>query len=217
MSETSEPGERCEGPVPDDALPAPDPHHVRLIEAALFASAEPVGAARLQSLLPEGADLAAVLRLLVEKYAGAGVVPVAVAGGWMFRTADDLAPVLAEQFAPPRKLSRAAVETLAVIAWHQPVTRGEIEALRGASLASEILDLLAGMGLVAPAGRRETAGRPVLWATTDAFLAHFGLSRIQDLPDWNQVKALGLGLNAGPVGGAEDAPGTVAPAAAIPD
>jgi segregation and condensation protein B len=172
-----------------------DPAHLRLIEAALFAAQAPVAEAQLAALLPEGVALAPLLEALVEKYAGAGVVPVAAAEGWMFRTADDLGPQLAAAMAPPRRLSRAAVETLAVIAWHQPVTRGEIEALRGASVSGDIFEALTGMNLIAPAGRRETPGRPVLWATTPEFLAHFGLNRIEDLPGWRQVKDLGLGLS----------------------
>lgn len=184
--------ETCEGPVPE-APPAPE--HVRLLEAALFAAPQPLAEAELAALLPESTPLAPVLEALVARYAQAGVVPVAAGGGWMFRTADDLGPILAGRLAPPRKLSRAAVETLAVIAWHQPVTRPDIEALRGASVSGEIFEALTGLELIAPAGRRETPGRPVLWATTPQFLAHFGLSRIEDLPDWRQVKALGLGLS----------------------
>jgi segregation and condensation protein B len=171
-----------------------EPAHLRLIEAALFAAPAPLAEAQLAALLPEGAALPPLLEALSEKYAGAGVVPVAAAGGWMFRTADDLGPALAAALAAPKKLSRAAVETLAVIAWHQPVTRGDIEALRGASISGDIFEALTGMALIAPAGRRETPGRPVLWATTPEFLAHFGLARIEDLPDWRQVKELGLGL-----------------------
>jgi segregation and condensation protein B len=167
---------------------------VRLVEAALFAAPAPVPRAQLAALLGETADLDAVLAVLVQRYAGAGVVPVEAAGGWMFRTADDLGPILARNFAPPRKLSRAAVETLAVIAWHQPVTRTEIEALRGASVSGEIFEALTALEFIRPAGRRETPGRPVLWATTEQFLAHFGLAAISDLPDWRQVKELGLGL-----------------------
>jgi segregation and condensation protein B len=182
----------CETPVAEPAVPD---EHVRLVEAALFAAPAPVARAQLAELLGEGADLDGVLKTLVARYARAGVVPVEAAGGWMFRTADDLGPILARSFAPPRKLSRAAVETLAVIAWHQPVTRTEIEALRGASVSGEIFEALTALEFIQPAGRRETPGRPVLWATTDAFLAHFGLARIQDLPDWRQVKELGLGLS----------------------
>lgn len=182
----------CETPTPPEPTVAEE--HVRLLEAAIFAAAAPVPRARLSQLLGEGADLDAALAVLAARYAGAGVVPVEAAGGWMFRTADDLGPILAQDFAPPRKLTRATVETLAVIAWHQPLTRTEIEALRGASVSGEIFETLSALDFIAPAGRRETPGRPVLWVTTDAFLSHFGLARIQDLPDWRQVKELGLGL-----------------------
>lgn len=182
----------CEAPSPG---PPADPDHVRLVEAALFAAPAPVAPAQLAALLPVGADLDAVLAALVARYAGAGVVPVAAAGGWMFRTADDLGGVLARNLAQQKKLSRAAVETLAVIAWHQPLTRSEIEALRGASVSGEIFETLTALDFIVPAGRKETPGRPVLWATTPAFLAHFGLARIEDLPDWRQVKELGLGLS----------------------
>jgi segregation and condensation protein B len=173
----------------------PPAAHLRLIEAALFAAPAPVAEDALARLLPDGVALAPLLEALAEKYAGAGVVPVAAAGGWMFRTADDLGPRLAASMAPPRRLGRAAVETLAVIAWHQPVTRGEIETLRGAAVAGEIFETLTTLALIAPAGRRETPGRPVLWATTAEFLAHFGLARVEDLPDWRQVRELGLGLS----------------------
>lgn len=174
-------------------MPDPDPQHLRLVEAALFAAPEPLPEARLAALLPEGTDVAALLAALVGKYAQAGVVPVQAAGGWMFRTADDLGPILAGAMAPPRKLSRAAVETLAVIAWHQPVTRTDIEVLRGASLGTGIFETLAEAELIAPAGRKETPGRPMLWATTETFLAHFGLASLADLPDARQVQELGLG------------------------
>jgi segregation and condensation protein B len=183
----------CETPVPEE--PSVPEEHVRLVEAAIFASAAPVPRGQLAALLGEGSDLDGVLKTLSARYAGAGVVPVEAAGGWMFRTADDLGPILAQSFAPPRKLTRAAVETLAVIAWHQPLTRTEIEALRGASVSGDIFEALTALEFIAPAGRRETPGRPVLWATTDAFLAHFGLAQLSDLPDWRQVKELGLGLS----------------------
>jgi segregation and condensation protein B len=196
-----------DAPEPDATEPAAevapegavDPQHLRLLEAVLFAATEPVPTERLAAFLPEATDLEAVLAALVEKYAQAGVVPVRVGtqeGGmaWMFRTADDLGPILAGSLAPPRKLTRAAVETLAVIAWHQPVTRSDIETLRGASIATGLFETLTEAELIRPAGRRETPGRPVLWATTEKFLAHFGLAGLADLPDARQVRELGLGL-----------------------
>jgi segregation and condensation protein B len=196
-----------DAPEPDATEPAAeapaegavDPQHLRLLEAVLFAATEPVPTERLAAFLPEATDLEAVLAALLEKYAQAGVVPVRVGtqeGGmaWMFRTADDLGPILAGSLAPPRKLTRAAVETLAVIAWHQPVTRSDIETLRGASIATGLFETLTEAELIRPAGRRETPGRPVLWATTEKFLAHFGLAGLADLPDARQVRELGLGL-----------------------
>jgi segregation and condensation protein B len=155
---------------------------VRLAEALLFASAEPVGARALGQILPDGADVDAVLAELRALYAGRGVELVEVAGGWQFRTAPDLAERLRIVVPVPRRLPRAAMEVLAIIAYHQPVTRPEIEQMRGASLAQATLDQLLSEGLVTPAGRREVPGRPTLWATTPAFLSRFGLRDLRDLP-----------------------------------
>jgi segregation and condensation protein B len=154
----------------------------RLAEAVLFASAEPVTPRALGQVLPEGADIDAVLAELRARYAGRGVELVEVAGGWQFRTAADLAERLRVVVRVPRRLPRAAMEVLAIIAYHQPVTRPEIEQMRGASLAQATLDQLLTEGLVAPAGRREVPGRPTLWATTPAFLSRFGLRDLSDLP-----------------------------------
>ncbi len=156
--------------------------HLRLAEAALFASTEPLGARAVGQLLPEDADADAVLAALQERYAGRGVELVEVAGGWQFRTAPDLAPVLRRVVVQPRRLPRAAMEALAVIAYHQPVTRAEIETVRGAALGQNALDALLEAGLIAPCGRKEAPGRPALWATTPAFLARFGLRDPRDLP-----------------------------------
>ncbi len=155
---------------------------IRLAEALIFASAEPVPARALAQLLPEDADPDAVLAALRDRYAGRGVELVEAAGGWQFRTAPDLAPRLTRVVRQTRRLPRAAMETLAVIAYHQPVTRPEIEEIRGTSLAQTTLDALLEAGLVAPKGRKEVPGRPTLWGTTPAFLAHFGLSDLRDLP-----------------------------------
>lgn len=155
---------------------------VRLAEAVLFASAEPVGARALGQLLPEDADADAVLAALRDRYAGRGVELAEVAGGWQFRTAPDLAPALRRVVAQPRRLPRAAMEALAVVAYHQPVTRAEIEAVRGVTLGQTALDALLEAGLIAPCGRREAPGRPTLWGTTPAFLARFGLRDLRDLP-----------------------------------
>lgn len=155
---------------------------LRLAEAALFGSAEPMGARALGQLLPEDADVDAVLAALQARYAGRGIELAEVAGGWLFRTAPDLAPVLRRVIVQPRRLPRAAMEALAVVAYHQPVTRAEIEAVRGASLGQNALDALLDAGLIAPCGKREAPGRPTLWGTTSAFLARFGLRDLCDLP-----------------------------------
>ncbi len=155
---------------------------LRLAEAALFASAEPMGARALSQLLPDDADADAVLIALRERYAGRGVELVEVAGAWQFRTAPDLAPVLRRVIVQPRRLPRAAMEALAVVAYHQPVTRAEIEAVRGASLGQGALDALLEAGLIAPCGRKEAPGRPALWGTTPTFLARFGLRDLRDMP-----------------------------------
>ncbi len=159
-----------------------DEEHLRLAEALVFASAEPVPARALQQLLPPDADAEAVLAALRERCAGRGVTLVEVAGGWQFRTAPDLAPALRRVVPQPRRLPRAAMETLAIIAYHQPVTRPEIEEMRGTSLSQQTMDALLESGLIAAGGRREVPGRPTLWGTTPAFLAQFGLRDLRDLP-----------------------------------
>ncbi len=156
--------------------------HVRLAEALVFASAEPVSARALQQLLPPDADAEAVLAACRRGCAGRGVELVEVAGGWQFRTAPDLAPALRRVVPQPRRLPRAAMETLAIIAYHQPVTRPEIEEMRGTSLSQQTMDALLETGLIAAGGRREVPGRPTLWGTTPAFLAQFGLRDLRDLP-----------------------------------
>ncbi|MFT9088580.1 MAG: SMC-Scp complex subunit ScpB [Acetobacter okinawensis] len=172
-------------PVPDEA--------VRLAEALIFASTEPVSPRRLADLLEDrqlmptgeedlGAFVAAVLAALVCRYEGRGVFPVEVAGGWQFRTAPDLAPMLTRVLERPRRLPRAVMETLAIIAYHQPCTRVEIEEIRGVSLGQTVLDTLIEAGLIAPRGRKEVPGRPVLWGTTPDFLRHFGLRSLSDMP-----------------------------------
>ena len=148
----------------------------------MFASAEPVAARALAQLLPDDADADAVLAALQERMAGRGVVLVEVAGGWQFRTAPDLAPALRRVVVQPKRLSRAAMETLAIVAYHQPVTRPEIEDMRGASLSQQTMDALLESGMIVSLGRREVPGRPTLWGTTPAFLAQFGLRNLRDLP-----------------------------------
>ncbi len=155
---------------------------LRLAEAAIFAATQPVTTRILANLLPEDTDVDAVLAALAAHYAPRGVNLVQAAGGWQFRTAPDIAPSLRKVVELPRRLPRVAMETLAIVAYHQPVTRTEIEEIRGASLSQTTLDLLLENGLITPKGRRETPGRPTLWGTTPAFLAQFGLNDLRDLP-----------------------------------
>jgi segregation and condensation protein B len=164
----------------------------REIEALLFAAAGALTEAEIARRLPEGADIAAALRDLSTRYEGRGVVLVQVAGGWRFHTAPDLAWLMTEERQEPRRLSRAAQETLAIIAYHQPVTRAEIEAVRGVQASRGTLDVLLELGLVRMRGRRRTPGRPVTYGTTDAFLEHFGLATLSDLPGAAEMKAAGL-------------------------
>ncbi|MDD2704926.1 MAG: SMC-Scp complex subunit ScpB [Acidocella sp.] len=155
---------------------------MRLAEAVIFAAAQPVTPRVLASLMPPDADADEVMAALVALYAPRGVNLVQVAGGWQFRTAPDVAPALRKVVELPRRLPRVAMESLAIIAYHQPVTRGEIEEIRGAALSQNTLDLLLENGLVTPKGRKESPGRPTLWGTTPAFLAQFGLKDLRDMP-----------------------------------
>ena len=158
---------------------------LRLIEAMLFAAAEPLPITVLSAALD--ADAAPVLAALRGRYQGGGVELHEVAGGWQLRTALDLAPALTRVVPAPRRLPRAAMEALAVIAYHQPATRAEMEAVRGVSVAQSSMDLLLELGLVSTAGRRESPGRPTLWVTTPAFLAQFGLQSLRDLPPRSEL------------------------------
>ncbi|MDE1905395.1 MAG: SMC-Scp complex subunit ScpB [Rhodospirillales bacterium] len=155
---------------------------MRLAEAAIFAATQPVTPRMLANLLPEDADVDAVMAALTLAYETRGVNIAAIGGGWQFRTAPDLAPFLRKVVELPRRLPRVAMESLAIIAYHQPVTRTEIEEIRGAALSQNTLDLLLENGLVTPKGRKETPGRPTLWGTTPAFLAQFGLNDLRELP-----------------------------------
>ncbi|MDB5358768.1 MAG: scpB [Rhodospirillales bacterium] len=180
---------------------------LRLIEALLFASERPMGDAELQARLPETLVLEELLDALRGHYRFRGINLVRAAGGWTFRTAPDLAGLLAHETVQARKLTRAQIETLAIIAYHQPVTRAEVEEIRGVTLAKGTLDLLMEAGWVMPKGRRETPGRPATWVTTDGFLLHFGLDSLRDLPNIDELKAAGL-LDARPASTmGEDAPG----------
>jgi segregation and condensation protein B len=171
--------------------------HLRLLEALLFAAPEPLSEADLARRLGEMADVGALLRELNGLYAERGVNLIRLAGGWTFRTAPDLAARLKIERIVSRKLSRAAVETLAIVAYHQPVTRAEIEAIRGVALRRGTIDRLMEAGWVRPLGRRDSPGRPLNWATTPAFLAHFGLDSRDDLPGIDELRAAGL-LDIGP-------------------
>ncbi len=164
----------------------------REIEALLFAAAGPLTEKDLASRLPEGADIAGGLEELAARYAGRGVVLAEIAGGWRFQTAEDLAWLMTEERDEPRRLSKAAQETLAIIAYHQPVTRAEIEAVRGVQASRGTLDVLLELGMVRMRGRRRTPGRPVTYGTTDAFLEHYGLATLGDLPGMAEMRAAGL-------------------------
>ena len=164
----------------------------RQVEALLFAAAEPLSLQDLGQRLGADADVAGALSALSQRYAGRGVQLQGVAGRWRFATAPDLAPLLQDRREEPRRLSRAAMETLAVIAYHQPVTRAEIDAVRGVSLSRGTLDVLLEVGWVRMRGRRRSPGRPVTYGVTDAFLAHFGLPSLSDLPGVAEMKAAGL-------------------------
>ncbi len=155
---------------------------LRLAEALIFASATPVTLRALTALLPEEDEAEAVVAGLRALYAGRGVELVEVAGGFQFRTAADLAPRLTRVIEVPRRLPRVAMETLAIVAYRQPVTRGEIEEVRGTALSQTTIDALLEAELIAPCGRKDSPGRPTLWATTPAFLAKFGLNSLRDLP-----------------------------------
>ncbi|ODN69261.1 SMC-Scp complex subunit ScpB [Methylobrevis pamukkalensis] len=165
---------------------------LRIAEAILFASAAPVSTEDLARRLPEGSDVAAVLRDLQAAYAGRGVNLVRVAEAWAFRTAEDLAYLLRHEAVETRKLSRAALETLAIIAYHQPVTRAEIEEIRGVSTSKGSVDVLLETGWIRMRGRRRTPGRPVTYGTTVAFLEHFGLPALSDLPGLEELRGAGL-------------------------
>ncbi|MCP5368469.1 MAG: SMC-Scp complex subunit ScpB [Hyphomicrobiales bacterium] len=169
-----------------------DPQHLRLLEAILFASSSPLSERALAARLPEEADLKALLAELKSIYAERGVNLAQAGGSWVFRTAPDVAAMLTEERTVARKMSRAAVETMAIIAFHQPVTRAEIEEIRGVGLSKGTLDVLFEEGWIRPKGRRRTPGRPVTWGTTDGFLDHFGLESLKDLPGLDELKAAGL-------------------------
>jgi len=169
----------------------------RIVEALLFASAEPMTERMLANRLPEDADVKGLLKELRETYAERGVNLVRAGTSWAFRTAPDLSEFLNKEIEVARKLSRAAIETLAIIAYHQPVTRAEIEEIRGVGISKGTVDVLLENEWIRPRGRRQTPGRPLQWGTTDSFLDHFGLETLRDLPGTEELKAAGL-LDASP-------------------
>ena len=165
---------------------------MRAVEAALFVAEHPLTAAELRQHVGEAGDLSAALATLSDHYAGRGINLVERGGRWHFQTAADLAHILRREKDETRKLSRAAMETLAIIAYHEPVSRAEVEAIRGVQVAKGTLDVLMEAGWVRPAGRREVPGRPLIYATTHEFLSHFGLSSRRDLPGLDDLRAAGL-------------------------
>jgi segregation and condensation protein B len=173
--------------------------NLRMVEALLFASREPLTAEEIAARLPQGSDVPALLRELQQQYARRGVHLVQVAGKWSFRTAGDLAFLLSREAVEQRRLSRAALETLAIIAYHQPVTRADIEAIRGVMAGKGTLDVLLETGWIRMRGRRRAPGRPVTYGTTEAFLSHFGLDTLADLPGVEELRAAGLLDNRAPV------------------
>ena len=180
----TEPEDDRTGEVPE--------RHLRILEALLFASAQPLRAADIAPYLGEGADTEALLAELAGRYAGRGGNLVRRGEGWAFRTAEDLGFLLRREEHETRPLSRAALETLAIIAYHQPATRAEIEEVRGVATGKGTLDLLLEAGWVRMRGRRRTPGRPVTYGTTEAFLDHFGLESLSDLPGLDELKGAGL-------------------------
>lgn len=165
--------------------------YVRAVEAVLFAADEPLGIEAIRGHAGDG-DVRAALATLADHYAGRGIELVRRGDRWHFQTAADLAHLLRRDREEPRKLSRAGVETLAIIAYHEPVTRAEIEAIRGVQISKGTVDVLMEAGWVRPAGRREVPGRPLTYATTPEFLAHFGLASRRDLPGIDDLRAAGL-------------------------
>jgi segregation and condensation protein B len=188
----------------DVAAHHPELHseHLRMTEALLFAASEPLDAKALATSLPDGADVPALLSELQSIYEKRGVTLVCVAEKWQFRTAPDLAFLLRKEQPETKRLSRAAIETLAIIGYHQPVTRAEIEDIRGVAVSKGTVDALMEIGWVKIRGRKRTPGRPVTYGTTDAFLIHFGLESITHLPGTDELKAAGF-LDAIPPAGFE--------------
>jgi segregation and condensation protein B len=176
----------------DAIAPRSAPEDVRIAEAIVFASAEPLEETAIAAKLSDGADVGAVMEELRQLYAGRGVNLARVAGRWTFRTADDLSWLLSRESEEKRKLSRAAVETLAIVAYHQPVTRADIEEIRGVAVSKGAIDVLMEAGWVRMRGRRRAPGRPITYGTTTDFLIQFGLDAIGDLPGLDELQGAGL-------------------------
>jgi len=194
-AERARSGPRLLLPLPSNviALQSTDRREkLRIVEALLFAASEPLDESALARHFVQGEDIKALLEELQALYAGRGVNLVRVAGKWAFRTADDLSFLLEREAVEQRRLSRAALETLAIIAYHQPVTRAEIEEIRGVSTSKGTIDVLLETGWIKLRGRRRAPGRPVTYGTTATFLEHFGFDSIQDLPGLNELKGAGL-------------------------
>jgi segregation and condensation protein B len=216
MEEPSEAEAPVEIPIPDEATMA---QALRIAEAVIFAADRPVSPQTLATVLPEGVSATMACAALAEAYQGRGVVLTEIGGGYAFRTATDLAPRLTKVVESPRRLPRAAMEALAIIAYHQPCTRGDVEEIRGATLAQTTLESLLELGLVAPRGRREVPGRPTLWGTTPKFLEQFSLKSLADLPRKEELVTGDApplpGLNA-PISTADEAEEAPAPEAESP-
>ena len=222
MEESTEAVAPAETPTPE-APTAPDEatmaQALRIAEAVIFAADRPVSPQTLATVLPEGVSATMACAALAEAYQGRGVVLTEIGGGYAFRTATDLAPRLTKVVESPRRLPRAAMEALAIIAYHQPCTRGDVEEIRGATLAQTTLESLLELGLVAPRGRREVPGRPTLWGTTPKFLEQFSLKSLADLPRKEELVTGDApplpGLNA-PISTADEAEEAPAPEAESP-
>ena len=166
--------------------------NLRLLEALLFASQKPISEKQLVERLPDDADISKLVSALKDIYDGHGINLVQVGSGWAFRTAPELGSHLVLERDVRRKLSRAAIETLSIIAYYQPITRAEIEEIRGVTVSKGTIDVLFEAHWIGPKGRRRSPGRPVTWGTTEQFLDHFGISRLDDLPGVDELKAAGL-------------------------
>jgi segregation and condensation protein B len=178
--------------VVDNTEAAERAEELRILEAVLFAADEPLDEKALAARLPAGADIHALLLELQQEYAPRGVNLVRVGGKWSLRTAGDLAWILTRETVVTKKLSRAAIETLAIVAYHQPVTRAEIEEIRGVTTSKGTLDVLLETGWIRLRGRRKAPGRPVTYGTSEAFMSHFGLDALADLPGIDELKGAGL-------------------------